>query len=770
MNQSSFSWLTERRFRAAGLLWLAVLLVAGALLAQLWHSGVLRLQSNIYALLPASEYRPEVAAAYQRVSDDVNNRLFIAIQAADSAALEQATRETLRLAAESGLLTSAPLNAEGSAGPGLYAHRAVLLSDADREALLGGHYQALTERALVQLASPLYGASDQQLREDPLLLFPRFLLERAAAAGAGELEAGWPTRRDAQQSVRLLVFALRGKPFDMSYQGRLLPWLQQLKLQMRQWQVAVRATGTVVFAATASGRAQREISIISIGSTLGLTILVWLAFRSPRPLATELASMSAGCLIAFLGTHLIFGEVHLMTQVFGSSLIGVSVDYSMLFMCTQAAHPQRAALLTLKSLLPALLMALATTVAGYACMAATPFPGLTQIAIFSALGLLASWITGMLLLPRLRALDTRYARAALRPLVAARSWAAGRLRWKIPLFFGVPVLAVLLACQWRVDDDVRNLQSRDANLLADESYIKNTFQARQNSQFLVVYGSDETDVAEREAALLTRLRVLVSDGQLQGFQALGLWSPTAATQVRTLHALQSLPDAILQSYAEASGLELGDLRRWRSALATVEPTIIDIPALRPWRISERIRLVTLSGIEDYREVARAGAVPGVQFVDPVHELSATFGRYRLYGGWLVLAATLLLSAALAWRYGAAALPATLGPVLLSILTTLLLLLWCGIAINLFVIMALFLILGIGVDYAIFFRESPTQGDSVTVGVTLCMLSTALGFGLLGISHTAVIHGFGLTVLFGVISSFLFAALVTHGQRAREPLQ
>jgi len=180
--------------------------------------------------------------------------------------------------------------------------------------------------------------------------------------------------------------------------------------------------------------------------------------------------------------------------------------------------------------------------------------------------------------------------------------------------------------------------------------------------------------------------------------------------------------------------------------------------------------VTLSGIADYREVARAGAVPGVQFVDPVHELSATFGRYRLYGGWLVLAATLLLSAALAWRYGAAALPATLGPVLLSILTTLLLLLWCGIAINLFVIMALFLILGIGVDYAIFFRESPTQGDSVTVGVTLCMLSTALGFGLLGISHTAVIHGFGLTVLFGVISSFLFAALVTHGQRAREPLQ
>jgi predicted exporter len=773
MNQSSFSWLTERRFRAAGLLWLAVLLLAGALLAQRWHSGALRIQSNIYALLPASEYRPEVTTAYQRVNDEVNNRLFIALQAADPTALERATGETLRRAADSGLLSGAPLTDAAGTGPGLYAHRAVLLSDADREALLGGNYPALTERALAQLASPLFNASDQQLREDPLLLFPRFLMERAAGAGASELEQGWPTRHDARHSLRLLVFTLRGKPFNLDYQSQLLPWVEQLRAQAPHWGASVRATGTVLYAAAASNEAQREISIISLGASLGLMVLIWIAFRSPRPLLTETASLAGGCLIAFLGTELVFGEVHLMTLIFGASLIGVSVDYSMHFMCAQAAHPERPALLTLKDLLPGLLMGLITTVAAYVCMAATPFPGLMQIAVFSGLGLLASWVTGVLMLPRLRPLDTRHARAAVRRLVALRLWAAQHLRWRMSLLLGLPVLALVLALQWRVDDNVRNLQSMDPGLLRDEAFIQENFQARQSGQFMVVYGADEAVTAEREASLLVRLRTLVAQHRLQGFQALGQWWPTTATQAQTLKALQDLPDAVLRNYADAAGLDYAQLRQWRSDLAGIAPLptgTLELPALRPLHISAGIRLVTLTGISDYAQVAAAAKLPGVQFVDPVNELSATFGRYRRYGSMLVLVATVLLAAVLAWRYGLAAVPGTLGPVLLSMLTTLLLLLWCGVSINLFVVMALFLILGIGVDYSIFYQESYAHGASVAVGVTLCMLSTALGFGLLGISHTTVIHGFGLTVLFGVLTSFLFASLMTHAHSADQSLQ
>ena len=41
-----------------------------------------------------------------------------------------------------------------------------------------------------------------------------------------------------------------------------------------------------------------------------------------------------------------------------------------------------------------------------------------------------------------------------------------------------------------------------------------------------------------------------------------------------------------------------------------------------------------------------------------------------------------------------------------------------------------------------------------------MMSTLLGFGLLSLSQTYAIHCFGITVLLGVIFSFIYATLLT----------
>lgn len=85
----------------------------------------------------------------------------------------------------------------------------------------------------------------------------------------------------------------------------------------------------------------------------------------------------------------------------------------------------------------------------------------------------------------------------------------------------------------------------------------------------------------------------------------------------------------------------------------------------------------------------------------------------------------------------------------------------GVELNLFSIMACFLILGIGVDYAIFYRHGHGQDGLVAVALFLCMLSTLLGFGLLSLSSTYAIFCFGVTVLGGVVLSFIFATCLTQ---------
>ena len=97
---------------------------------------------------------------------------------------------------------------------------------------------------------------------------------------------------------------------------------------------------------------------------------------------------------------------------------------------------------------------------------------------------------------------------------------------------------------------------------------------------------------------------------------------------------------------------------------------------------------------------------------------------------------------------------------MALMTTFAIQAWLGVEINLFSIMGTFLIIGIGVDYAIFYRHGHDHPPVVGMALFLCMMSTCFGFGLLSFSHTYAIHSFGLTVLLGVIFSFIYATLFT----------
>lgn len=766
-NMRFSNWLTERRFYGLGLAWLCLLLVAGLLLGGLWLGQRLHLQTDMYALLPAGDYRPEVSAANQRVSNAVNKKLFVLLISPQAGAIDKATQQLLASAEKSGLLTPAPMTDNDALGKSLFARHRVLLSEEDRRLLQQGDHLGLTNNALAQLTSPVSPVTTELLQADPLLFFPRFLLAQGNHAGSTTLEAGWPTRHENGESMRLLILELNDSAFSVNYQEQLVAWLEAEKLTLQQPTLTLHATGTVLFAAAGSQEAQNEISTIGVGSTLGLVVLVLLAFRSPRPLATELAAVGSGSLMAFVVTHLVFGEVHMVTLVFGASLIGVSVDYSMHFLCAQAEAPQRPPLDIVRELLPGLLMGLLTTIAAYACLALTPFPGLRQIAVFSAVGLTAAWLTGMLLLPHLRALDTRHARAALKPLQQLREKITLYSRWQFLLYLFFILIALTVFRQWSPNDNIKSLQTMNAQLLQDEQEIRTRFSERQSSQYFVVFGRNSAEVAEREEALVARLQKRVVAGGLQSYQAQSHWLPSPSRQQENLALQQSIPAAALLNYADATGLDAAALQQWQNGLAATQPlTAADLAGhpLQQLALSDTAHIVMLNGINDYAALANIRDLPGVQFVDPVHDLSSVFGDYRQQAQWLALSATLLLAIVLAWRYGWRALPGMMGPVLLSLASTLLLLQLCGVMINLFSIMALFLILGIGVDYAIFYRESYAGDGSVAMAVCLCMLSTALSFGLLGLSQTPVIRAFGLTVLFGVITSFIYATLLTRGRK------
>jgi hypothetical protein len=86
---------------------------------------------------------------------------------------------------------------------------------------------------------------------------------------------------------------------------------------------------------------------------------MWLSFRSFKPIFYIASSIAVGCLGALSVSTLLFGQIHLLTLVFGASLVGIAQDYGIYFLCARLAAPATLdSPRLLRQLLPALLLML----------------------------------------------------------------------------------------------------------------------------------------------------------------------------------------------------------------------------------------------------------------------------------------------------------------------------------------------------------------------------------------------------------------------------
>ncbi|EQD54726.1 conserved hypothetical protein, membrane, partial [mine drainage metagenome] len=111
-----------------------------------------------------------------------------------------------------------------------------------------------------------------------------------------------------------------------------------------------------------------------------------------------------------------------------------------------------------------------------------------------------------------------------------------------------------------------------------------------------------------------------------------------------------------------------------------------------------------------------------------------------------------------WRYGRRDALRMLYPPLVSLVVTLGALGWLNQPVNIFVIVGLILVLGIGRDYSVFLREGNPESFSTALGVTLAALATFCSFGMLALSAIPALHAFGLTTLIGILVSYLTVPL------------
>jgi predicted exporter len=765
--------------RALAVLWLVVV----ALL--LGHNGYLWLvkrivpDTDIMALLPVQERDPILQRSFAHMVDAAQQRVIVLVGAADwDDAKRAADAYGAVLAKHPGLFAAADAGASVQAEwlSLFQQHRLVLMSPAQQEQLQREGTAFWTQQALAKLYAPFGGPKLGAWQDDPFGLFSGWVQERAQETPVRPRDGHLFVADDEKQYV-LLPLTLKVPALSMTAQDRVLPLLQEAVAAARQAapQARVIQAGVILHAAHAGAQASREMHTIGAGSIAGIVLLVWLTFRSLKPIALILLSIGVGLLGALSVCWLLFGQLHLMTLVFGASLVGVAQDYGAYFLCNRlsagASVDSRA---LLKKLLPGLSLTLAAAVIGYMGLALTPFPGLRQMAVFSALGLVFAWLTVVFWFPQLigphslkgGALVRAYGRTLARwPLLRA-----GAGTWIAAALFGA--VAVFGIAKLGANDDIRLLQNPPKHLVDDQIKLGKLLDAPTPVQFFLVRGDSAETVLQREEALKLRLDRLIGAGQLSGYQAISNWVPSARTQQerRALVDLKLLgPEGPLAAVAQQAGEDAGWVKATADALrAAGAPLGIDAflraPASEPWRHlwlgkehGEYASIVALRGLSmaavpQVRPLA--DGLAGVQWVDKVAEISSVLGRYRVNMGYVVLGAYCVVFVLLLPRYRGRAWR-VVAPTALASVATLAILGYAGQNLQLFHVLALMLLLGVGVDYGIFMQEQPRRQDTTAwLAVGLAAANTLLGFGLLGLSNTPALQAFGLTMLLGTLLVWL----------------
>ncbi|MDI3361022.1 MMPL family transporter [Lelliottia sp. V89_10] len=664
-------------------------------------------------------------------------------------------------------------NSQKAWGEFFWQHRNGLIDTATRARLQNGG-EAQAQWILSQLYSAFSGVSGKELQNDPLMLMRGSQLSLAQNSQKLRLMDGWlVTKDEAGNYWYLLHGELAGESFDMQQTHRLVTTLHGLESQLKTHfpQAQLLSRGTVFYSDYASQQAKQDISTLGIATILGVILLIVAVFRSLRPLLLCLISIGIGALAGTVATLTIFGELHLMTLVMSMSIIGISADYTLYYLTERMIHgAQDSPWQSLAKVRNALLLALLTTVAAYLIMMLAPFPGIRQMAVFAAVGLSASCLTVIFWHPWLcRGLPVRPVPA----MVLMLRWLAAWRRNKA-VSVGLPVILAVVSvvgiASLRVDDDIAQLQALPKDILAQEKTITALTGQSVDQKWFVVHGATAQQTLERLEAFTPALAASQKAGDIKTFRTLPLNS--LARQKSDLALLHNAAPAVTNVLHSAG---LTTVTPDLNAMPVSTEDWLASPASEGWRLlwltlpsGESGVLVPVDGVKNSAALSElAAAHPGVVWVDRKASFDSLFSLYRGVLTSLLLVALAVIACGamlrLGWRKGLI----SLVPSVLSLGCGLAALAASGHPVNLFSLLALVLVLGIGINYTLFFSNPRGTPLTSMLAITLAMMTTLLTLGMLVFSATQAISSFGIVLVSGIFTAFLLAPLAMPAKRERK---
>ncbi|WP_372159272.1 MMPL family transporter [Xanthomonas arboricola pv. pruni] len=770
----AFKLNANRRIGLA-LLWLALLAVAG-----FWLSETLKVTGDLRKFMPTPR-TPAQKLLIEELGEGPGSRLLLmALSNSDPATLATQSQALQQALAAQPQLFELVGNG-GTAGLDAIPERLLpyryLLSDSFDTMPLDAHtLQAALQSRVQDLGSPAAALVEPLLPRDPTLEVLHLAETLQPAAAPQTRNAVW---FDRAGTSALLVVQTRAAGFDPTGQQLAYDAVQAAFAKVSKGSTTrLTLTGPGAFAVEITARTQGEAQWIGTLDTVGLVLLLLVAYRSWKiPVLGVLPLASAG-LAGLAAVALLFDGVHGITVAFGFTLIGVVQDYPIHLFSHQrpGLDPRDNA----RHLWPTLATGVVSTCIAYVTFLFSGVDGLRQLAVFTIAGLATAAITTRWLLPSL--IDPAPRDYADSRMLAALWRGIARLpRPRISLaviaLIGIAVIAFAPGQFWQ--NDLSKLTPVPPKALAQDTHLRQELGAPDVRYVLALPAANDEAALQASEQLRPRLDALVRAGALTGYDMAARYLPSIKTQ-RVRQA--ALPDAAqarvltdsavaatpFRSDAFAPFLQDLDAAKRAAPLLPKDlagsPLATSVGGLLLGRGDRSTALVSLTGLRDPSVLAAAlqGSAQLLDLKDASESLVAAY-RGRVLGALVLAALLLAVTVAIALR-NPRRIVRVLLPMALTTVLILAILRGMGVELNLFHLIALILAAGLGLDYALFFDHAgDDHADQLRTlhALIVCSLMTLLVFALLAASSIPVLRAIGSTVALGVLFNFILALLVSR---------
>lgn len=757
--------------------WLVCLLAAIG-----WISQSIEVSHDLAAFLPDRDRPVENLMMAKANRGAVSRTVLIGFAGAE---LNQRLLASREAAERLGELKGIERVSNGSGGFDLTAFETLFASRyllADEATIDASSLRQALEARMRELRSPLGSTAKQTLANDPTASFRTLLLNWSEAHAAPDLEQGLWVTPDRERTLLLAV--IEDTDDDLDEHEAIIQAIRKALTELaREQDVELQLAGRPMLIAEAEGSVRSSLIFGSVGAGVLVVTLLVLIYRSLGILFLGILPLLSGIIAGLGAVLLLFGPVHGIALAFGMTLLGITIDYPLhLFshgeqqekLTTTAGHLQR----------PIFLSAL-TTAFMFAIFGVGSAPGLGQLACFTSVGILIAALTLRFVVPNLADLMKIEPSPRLVELLPA----------VVPRFLlGVVMIAALGATilliarhdrLFQADIGVLNPLPEAAKQL--DRRLRGDLGASDLRHFLLISGDEAEEVLQTAEILTPALEEARLSGEISGFDTPARYLPSQAKQAERQAALPdmlALKTALEKAKADfpfKNGLFspfLEDVARNRKSapldvkagqrLFGETPLGAKLDQLLLDHDQHWYGFLPISGVVEITKLgALAESEGNVELVDLKSFSEDLLEDFRAEAFTLLAfgfgAVFLLL---LVCRYPPLGIAKILLVLILSVTLTAAILTLIGEGLTLLHILAGLLVVGLGLDYTIFFtwpEADLNQRRRTRHALTICVLSTVLVFGLLALSSIDLLRAIGLTVAIGACTTFAIAYVILSRQ-------